>query len=113
MVDVSEGEGVVLALFWRSSGRAVMLRSSFQVPAEWHGWLHHSSDQIPKTKPIYAYTAGYDNTLKTGRDTSYKNPGHFLGGKAKGDGLFTKSGSARPPIQKWDPNAIAEDSSKY
>jgi len=69
------------------------------VPAKWHGWLHHMYDDLPTEQPKYAYVAPYDPVKKTGRDTQYRNPGHFLGGKARGDGYLQKSGTARPSFE--------------
>jgi len=47
----------------------------------------------------------YSKAKMTGRDVSYHNPGKLMGGKVRGDGYTSKSGSVRPPFEKWDPNA--------
>uniref|UniRef100_A0A7S1HGH3 NADH dehydrogenase [ubiquinone] 1 alpha subcomplex subunit 12 n=1 Tax=Hemiselmis andersenii TaxID=464988 RepID=A0A7S1HGH3_HEMAN len=73
------------------------------VTAEWHGWLHHMYDEVPQTSKKYQAVVAFDDKVKTGRDTSYKNPGAFIGGKSRGDGYSVKTGSARPPFTAWDP----------
>eukprot|EP00960_Hanusia_phi_P013159 384047-Hanusia_phi.AAC.1 len=102
--------------------RALMLPSSpltwiaAQVPPEWHGWLHHVTDTPPdEMKRKVRQLAGVrerapDASCSTGMPSSwqrsstvrrnrlYKNPGHFLGGRVRGDGYLAKSGSVRPNL---------------
>ncbi len=61
------------------------------VPAEWHGWLHHQTDEVP--------SAGAESFRRpwqkphqpnlTGTNMAYRPPGHILSGgerdKATGD----------------------------
>ena len=61
-----------------------------------------------RAQPKFAHTKPYDNVWKTGRDARYLNPGHFLGGKARGDGYGQKTGTARPSFTKWDPESADE-----
>lgn len=82
------------------------------VPAEWHGWLHHSTDSTPADliathgDVLYAKAPQtFSKEKMTGRDVNYNNPGKLVGGKVRGDGYTSKSGSVRPPFQRWDPNA--------
>jgi len=81
------------------------------VSAQWHGWLHHSTDRVPEDLKkthgdvIFDAPQTYSKAKMTGRDVTYNNPGKLMGGKVRGDGYTSKSGSVRPPFQKWDPNA--------
>jgi len=60
------------------------------VPADWHGWLHHRTDEAPPPgggakKP---WQKGHQPNL-TGTDAAYRPPGHVLKGgrrdRATGD----------------------------
>lgn len=64
-----------------------------KVPPEWHGWLHHQTDEFPVSM---AGRQGYRRnwqkphaTNKTGTEEAYMPPGHQLKGgvrdKASGD----------------------------
>ncbi|EKX41318.1 hypothetical protein GUITHDRAFT_112529 [Guillardia theta CCMP2712] len=81
------------------------------VPPEWHGWLHHITDTTPdeiKRKhgdAKFLTEKQYSEEKQTGRDVNYKNPGHLLGGRARGDGYLSKSGSVRPAFEPYDPKA--------
>ena len=62
-----------------------------RVPPEWHGWLHHQSDDIPSGKALSyrkEWQKGYLPNM-TGTTLAYRPPGHFLKGgrrdKASGD----------------------------
>lgn len=61
------------------------------VPAEWHAWLHHSSDKLPESgnRPKkYKWEKDHIPNL-TGTELAYRPPGHILKGgqrdKATGD----------------------------
>lgn len=60
------------------------------VPPEWHGWLHHQSDAVPK--PEEGYRQPWQKPHQpnvTGTTAAYRPPGHLLKGgrrdKATGD----------------------------
>jgi len=81
------------------------------VPSQWHGWLHHTTDSKPEDliakhgSVLFDAPHTYSKAKMTGRDVTYKNPGKLMGGAVRGDGYTSKSGSVRPPFEKWDPNA--------
>ena len=60
------------------------------VPADWHGWLHHSTDVMgtDKASNKQAWQKEHVPNL-TGTDAAYRPPGHVLRGakreKATGD----------------------------
>jgi NADH:ubiquinone oxidoreductase subunit len=78
---------------WKLERRWVIYRGideASKVPAEWHGWLHHTCEMPPPSD------AGQDHTWQkphlpnlTGTQYAYRPPGHFLKGgcrdKATGD----------------------------
>lgn len=49
-----------------------------KVPAEWHSWLHYTTDVIPSEKPRlkYAWLKGHLPNL-TGTRLAYRQPGHI------------------------------------
>jgi len=55
-----------------------------KVPAEWHGWLHHTHDNVPLSQAPakrYAWEKQHQPNL-TGTKGAYVPPGHLLrGGK--------------------------------
>lgn len=62
-----------------------------KVPPEWHGWLHHQTDEIPgpdKESFRRPWQKPHQPNL-TGTDETYRPPGHILEGgkrdKATGD----------------------------
>ena len=61
-----------------------------KVPADWHGWLHHTQDEIPP-KGGYSKHEWQDHHLPnlTGTKYAYRPKGHILNGgrrvKASGD----------------------------
>lgn len=59
-----------------------------KVPAEWHGWLHYTTDKILKNK--YDWQKEHLPNL-TGTGLAYNPPGHIINGgkrkKATGDYL--------------------------
>lgn len=61
------------------------------VPPEWHGWLHHQSDEIPASdKPSFRRPWQKPHAANmTGTDHAYRPPGHLLEGgvreRATGD----------------------------
>ena len=60
------------------------------VPAEWHGWLHYTSDDIPPADggPRHAWQQPH-RANPTGTAAAYRPPGHLLAGgrrdRATGD----------------------------
>ena len=61
-----------------------------QVPPEWHGWLHHQTNEIPQANnPLRHVWQLPPQANMTGTDKAYFPPGHVLGGnqrdKATGD----------------------------
>ncbi len=61
-----------------------------RVPAEWHAWLHHTSDEIPPEGGPEKKAWQKDHLPNlTGTDQAYRPPGHILRGgnrdKATGD----------------------------
>jgi len=58
-------------------------REASRVPPEWHGWLHHTSDEIPPEGGPARRPWQKDHLPNlTGTDQAYRPPGHTLkGGK--------------------------------
>ena len=54
---------------------------SSRVPAEWHGWLHHTVNEIPADggKPKYAWQKPHQPNL-TGTPDAYRPPGSLVRG---------------------------------
>jgi NADH:ubiquinone oxidoreductase subunit len=55
-----------------------------RVPPEWHGWLHHSTDDVPADggRPLYAWQKPHVPNL-TGTPLAYRPPGSLLRGGAR------------------------------
>lgn len=53
-----------------------------RVPAEWHGWLHHTSDEVPKAdRPRRPWQKPHQANM-TGTALAYRPAGHeYSGGK--------------------------------
>lgn len=50
-----------------------------RVPPEWHGWLHHQTDQIPaENNPFRRPWIKAHLPNATGTDHAYRPPGHTL-----------------------------------
>lgn len=58
-----------------------------RVPAEWHGWLHHTVKDPPgENQPRHAWQKPHQANL-TGTPEAYRPPGHlFKGGKRAATG---------------------------
>ena len=61
-----------------------------RVPPEWHGWLHHQTDEFPKSENGYRKIWQKPHRMNaTGTTSAYRPPGHVLAGgerdKATGD----------------------------
>ena len=62
-----------------------------KVPPEWHGWLHHQSDEVPDSQtPSFRRPWQKEHVQNlTGTTAAYRPPGHLLSGgerdKATGD----------------------------
>lgn len=60
------------------------------IPAEWHGWLHHQTQEVPNDKKSYRrkWQEPHQQNM-TGTNQAYRPPGHILEGgkrsKATGD----------------------------
>ncbi|MBL6613411.1 MAG: NADH:ubiquinone oxidoreductase subunit NDUFA12 [Reyranella sp.] len=65
-----------------------------RVPAEWHGWLHHTTNEVPPPggRPRREWQKEHVPNL-TGTDHAYRPPGHTL---ATGD-------KPKPPYEAWRP----------
>lgn len=53
-----------------------------RVPSEWHGWLHHQTDEIPQdTRPAFrrVWQKPHHPNM-TGTSGAYRPPGHILEG---------------------------------
>jgi NADH:ubiquinone oxidoreductase subunit len=52
-----------------------------RVPPEWHGWLHHSTDEVPVDggKPKYSWQKPHEPN-HTGTPLAYRPPGAILRG---------------------------------
>jgi NADH:ubiquinone oxidoreductase subunit len=55
-----------------------------KVPAEWHGWLHHRTDEVPPPggRPRRPWQKDHVPNL-TGTAAAYRPPGHVLKGGAR------------------------------
>jgi NADH:ubiquinone oxidoreductase subunit len=61
-----------------------------KVPADWHGWLHHTLEKPPTEEPLPAHLWEKEHVPNlTGTPLAYRPPGHLLAGgqraKATGD----------------------------
>lgn len=61
-----------------------------RVPPDWHGWLHHSTDDVPTESPLEVKPWEKPHLPNlTGTAGAYRPPGHILRGgkraKATGD----------------------------
>jgi NADH:ubiquinone oxidoreductase subunit len=60
-----------------------------KVPPEWHGWLHHQSDEVPSAEGFRRPWQQPHQPNMTGTNQAYRPPGHILEGgkrdKATGD----------------------------
>lgn len=69
-----------------------------KVPAEWHGWLHHQSDDIPDSRtPSFRrpWQKPHFPNL-TGTTAAYRPPGHILSGGHRD--------AATGDYQSWTPD---------
>ncbi len=74
-----------------------------KVPAEWHGWLHHTIEEPPAIATIqrWAWEKNHLPNL-TGTPYAYRPAGHFFsGGKRK-----PATGDYIP----WNPNEVKNES---
>ncbi len=53
-----------------------------RVPAEWHAWLHHTTDEVPSARAKWAWQKEHRPNL-TGTNEAYRPPGHVLVGGAR------------------------------
>lgn len=69
-----------------------------RVPPEWHGWLHHQTDEVPKSQgsPYRKPWQKPHTPNKTGTPGKYLPPGHVLkkGERAK---TYSDYDAWRPP----------------
>ena len=69
-----------------------------KVPPEWHGWLHHQTDELPsemETSFRRSWQKPHQPNL-TGTNMAYRPPGHILKGG--------KRDSATGDYEAWTPN---------
>jgi NADH:ubiquinone oxidoreductase subunit len=70
-----------------------------KVPPEWHGWLHHQTDDIPDNDTLSfrrPWQKPYVQNL-TGTKSAYRPPGHILSGGQRD--------AATGDYQAWTPEA--------
>jgi NADH:ubiquinone oxidoreductase subunit len=66
-----------------------------RVPAEWHGWLHYTTDALPPADGVARKTWQKDHLPNlTGTHHAYLPPGHA---QAVGD-------KPKPPYEAWRPS---------
>ena len=60
-----------------------------KVPPEWHGWLHHQNDEVPREEGFRRPWQKPHQPNMTGTNHAHRPPGHILEGgqrdKATGD----------------------------
>jgi NADH:ubiquinone oxidoreductase subunit len=60
-----------------------------KVPPEWHGWLHHQTNEVPSAEGFRRSWQKPHQANMTGTNLAYRPPGHILEGaqrdKAAGD----------------------------
>lgn len=79
---------------------------STRVPPEWHGWLHHQSDQIPsqsKTSYRRSWQKPHKRNL-TGTSGAYRPPGHLLAGGQRAE--------ATGDYEAWFPEKSGKETKK-
>ncbi len=67
-----------------------------KVPPEWHGWLHHQSNEIPSEEGFRRPWQQPHQPNMTGTTAAYRPPGHILKGG--------KRDSATGDYEAWSPN---------
>lgn len=67
-----------------------------KVPAEWHGWLHHTHDKPPTERTVahHAWEKPHQPNL-TGTPGAYVPPGHLLRG--------AKRDASTSDYEAWNP----------
>jgi NADH:ubiquinone oxidoreductase subunit len=67
------------------------------VPPEWHGWLHHQTDEVPNDNESFRreWQKPHQQNM-TGSTKAYRPPGHILEG-AKRDAATGDYEAWRPP----------------
>ncbi len=65
-----------------------------KVPAEWHRWLHKTTDEVPQNLKTHAWEKPHLPNL-TGTDNAYVPKGHVKSG--------TKRNKATGDYQAWKP----------
>ena len=72
-----------------------------RVPPEWHGWLHHQTDDLPQShNPLRRAWQKPPQRNLTGTNQAYVPPGHTLRGNTRD--------TATGDYQAWSPNASAD-----
>jgi NADH:ubiquinone oxidoreductase subunit len=64
-----------------------------RVPPEWHGWLHHTHDELPSRDPSRKPWQKEHLPNLTGTDHAYHPPGHAL----------SQGEKPKPPYEAWRP----------
>src|SRR3990167_4851422 len=73
-----------------------------KVPAEWHGWLHHTCEAPPAIETIKRW-AWEKNALPnlSGTPYAYKPPGHFFAGNVRDQ--------ATGDYEAWSPQEVKNE----
>lgn len=72
------------------------------VPPEWHGWLHHQTDDVPADyNPLRRVWQKPHQPNLTGTANAYVPPGHILRGQARQ--------AATGDYAAWSPDPVSED----
>ena len=67
-----------------------------KVPPEWHGWLHHQTDNIPPAQnPLRRFWQKQHQPNMTGSANAYVPPGHVSAGNSRD--------AATGDYQSWSP----------
>lgn len=73
-----------------------------RVPPEWHGWLHHQTDDLPQShNPLRRAWQKPPQRNMTGTDKAYVPPGHTLRGNARD--------AATGDYQAWSPDSASSE----
>ena len=68
------------------------LADASKVPADWHGWLHHTVEEMPDGKAKWPWQKEHRPNL-TGTAQAYRPPGHVLVMDSRRDARAASAGS--------------------
>ena len=86
---------------YKRSRRWVMYKDEAEaslVPPEWHGWLHHQTDDLPSAKGL-SFRRKWQKPHppnRTGTNAAYRPPGHVLEGGQRDAGTGDYSAWSPP-----------------